>query len=147
MLVHMSGTPLRLQIALAALLGFAALSAYLPAFPLQFTNYDDPAYVTENLHVLGGITAQGIVWAFTTATSGNWHPLTWLSHMLDCQLFGQGPVAAHLVNLALHAANAILVFLLLCRITGRQWRSALVAAIFALHPLHVESVAWVSERK
>ena len=147
MVVHMSGTPPRLQVILAALLGFAALSAYLPAFPLQFTNYDDPSYVTDNLHVLRGVTGQGIVWAFTNATTGNWHPLTWLSYMLDCQLFGPDPVAAHLVNLALHAANVILLFLLLCRITGRQWRCALVAAIFALHPLHVESVAWVSERK
>jgi len=113
----------------------------------EFINYDDRDYVTENLHVQGGLTLQGVTWAFTTFHAGNWHPLTWLSHMLDVQFFGLKPGWHHLMNLLFHIANTLLLFLVLHRMTKALWQSAFVAALFALHPLHVESVAWVSERK
>jgi len=103
--------------------------------------------VTENLTVTGGFTLEGFFWAFTTKQAGNWHPLTWLSHMLDCQLFGPSAGAHHLVNLFFHLANTVLLFLALQWMTEARWRSAFVAALFALHPLHVESVAWIAERK
>jgi protein O-mannosyl-transferase len=128
------------------LLALASLAAYLPALESEFTNYDDPSYVTENALVRGGLTWAGVAGAFTQHT-GNWHPLTWLSHMLDCQLYGLHPAGHHLTNLLFHAANSVLLFLLLRCLTGTLWRSACVAALFALHPMHVESVAWVSERK
>ncbi len=112
------------------------------------TDYDDKDYVYENSQVAHGFTIQGIVWAFTHFHSANWHPLTWLSHMLDCQLYGLNhPSGHHLTNILLHAASAILVFLVLRRMTGDLWPSAFVAALFAIHPLRVESVAWVAERK
>ena len=113
----------------------------------QFLGYDDPEYVAENPMVRAGLGWAGLRWAFTTFWASNWHPLTWLSHMADVTLFGPGPGPAHLVNAALHAGNAVLVFLLLRSATGSFWRSALVAALFAAHPLRVESVAWVAERK
>lgn len=113
----------------------------------DFVNFDDTQYITENRHVRSGLTWRGVVWAFSTGHVGNWHPLTWLSHMLDCQGFGMNPGWHHLHNLFLHSANTLLLFLLLKILTGAWWRSALVAALFAVHPLHVESVAWVSERK
>jgi len=113
----------------------------------DFVNYDDDKYVTENLHVNGGITLKSVVWAFTTTHTSNWHPLTWLSHMLDCQLFGLAPGWHHLMSLLFHIANTLLLFWVLKRMTGAVWASALVAGAFALHPLHVESVAWISERK
>ena len=114
----------------------------------QFINYDDQDYVYDNPSVARGLTAQGIVWAFTHFHSGNWHPLTWLSHMLDCELYGlDHPGGHHLTNVLLHAASAILLFLVLRRMTGDLWPSAFVAILFAVHPLHVESVAWVAERK
>ena len=103
--------------------------------------------MTDNLVVKHGLTWRGVVWAFTRAHGSNWHPLTWLSHMADCQLFGVHPAGHHLVNLTLHLANCFLLFGLLRRLTRAVWPSALVAALFALHPLHVESVAWVAERK
>ncbi|HEV2209260.1 MAG TPA: hypothetical protein VG167_10830 [Verrucomicrobiae bacterium] len=109
--------------------------------------YDDPAYVSENPAVLAGLSFGGVVWAFTHTVTGNWHPVTMLSHMLDCSLFGTNPAGHHVTNLLLHTMNAVLLFLLLQRSTGAVWRSALVAALFGLHPLHVESVAWVAERK
>jgi protein O-mannosyl-transferase len=112
-----------------------------------FVNYDDPAYISENAQVQSGLSWQNVVWAFTHIHSHNWHPLTTLSHMLDCQLFGVQPGAHHLLNVLLHSASAVLLFLLLETMTGRIWSSAFVAAIFAIHPLHVESVAWISERK
>jgi len=117
------------------------------AIPHDFVNYDDNLYVYENAIVAKGMTSQGIVWAFTHSHASNWHPLTWISHMLDCELYGLDPAGHHFTNVALHAANAVLVFLLWRRLTGALWRSAFVAALFALHPLHVESVAWISERK
>jgi tetratricopeptide (TPR) repeat protein len=113
----------------------------------EFINFDDPLYVTENLHIQGGITLKGVTWAFTTFHAGNWHPLTWLSHMLDVQFFGLKAGWHHLMNLLFHIASTLLLFLVLHRMTKALWQSAFVAALFALHPLHVESVAWVSERK
>ena len=112
-----------------------------------FVNFDDGWYVTQNPHVRSGLTFESTAWAFKTMSVTNWHPLTWLSHMLDCQLFGLNPTGHHLNNLFLHIANALLLFLLLRNTTGRLWESAAVAALFALHPLRVESVAWISERK
>jgi tetratricopeptide (TPR) repeat protein len=113
----------------------------------EFVNSDDPVYVYQNPNVWAGITLEAIKWAFTTGYGGNWHPLTWLSHMLDWQLFGSNPAGHHLVNLIFHIANTLLLFVVLRQMTGAIWPSAFVAALFALHPLHVESVAWVSERK
>jgi tetratricopeptide (TPR) repeat protein len=112
-----------------------------------FVNYDDDHYVYQNPCVERGLTAAGIVWAFTTTQCYNWHPLTWLSHMLDCQAYGLHAGGHHLTNVLLHAATAILLFLVLWRMTGDLWPSAFAAALFAIHPLRVESVAWVAERK
>ena len=113
----------------------------------EFINYDDPDYVTENQHVQRGLALEQILWAFTTKHSGNWHPLTWLSHMLDYQLYGMNAGMHHLTSLMFHTANTLLLFLIFRRMTGDFWPSAFVAALFALHPLHVESVAWIAERK
>lgn len=113
----------------------------------EFIAYDDPEYITDNQAIRQGMTLGSIYWAFTTFHASNWHPLTWLSHMLDVELFGMNPAGHHFVNIALHCLNSILLFLLLNRYTGFIWRSAVVAALFALHPLHVESVAWAAERK
>ena len=113
----------------------------------EFVNFDDTQYVTENQYVQAGFTWKNLAWAFTTNHAGNWHPLTWLSHMLDCQLYGLNPAGHHLTNVLLHSASTVLLFLVLFGMTGSRWRSAFVAALFALHPLHVESVAWVAERK
>src|ERR1043166_3573437 len=129
------------------LLALGTLALFGPVCGHSFLNFDDPAYVTDNPHVQGGLTLDNIRWAFTSSHSGNWHPVTWLSHMLDCQLFGLNPAGHHLTNVLLHVANTVLLFLVLRRMTKALWRSAFVAALFALHPLHVESVAWVSERK
>jgi hypothetical protein len=112
-----------------------------------FVNYDDDQYVYENPQVIHGLNLKGIEWAFTHSVMANWHPLTVMSHMLDCQLYGLSPGGHHLTNILLHTATAILLFLVLRRMTGFLWRSAFVAAVFAIHPLRVESVAWVSERK
>ena len=132
---------------LCLFLALATLVVFLPVARQGFVNYDDSDYVTENAHVQSGLTWANVVWAFTTGHASNWHPLTWLSHMLDCQLFGARAGPQHLVSVGFHIANALLLLLLLRRMTGALWRSALVAALFALHPLHVESVAWASERK
>ena len=113
----------------------------------DFTNYDDDLYVYENSHVLNGLTTDAISWAFTTSQASNWHPLTWFSLMLDCQLLGPNPGRIHLINLLLHIANTLLLFAVLKKMTGSLWPSAFVAAAFALHPMHVESVAWITERK
>lgn len=113
----------------------------------SFVNYDDPAYVSENAQIQSGLNWPNVVWAFTHIHSHNWHPLTTISHMLDCQLFGVRPGAHHFVNVLLHSTSVVLLFLLLETMTGGLWASAFVAAIFAIHPLHVESVAWISERK
>ncbi len=136
--------PLVLSLALV----LAVCLAYWPVVGNNFVNYDDDVYVTENRQVREGLTWRGVGWAFTSVGyAGNWHPLTWLSHMLDVTLFGLNPRGHHLVSLGLHAGNAVLLFLVLRAMTGAVGRSALVAALFAVHPLHVESVAWVAERK
>jgi len=113
----------------------------------DFVNFDDVNYVLDNPQVTRGVTVEGIAWAFTHAHAANWHPLTWISHMLDCQFYGLNPGGHHLTNLLLHLATAILLLLVLLQMTGSLWRSAFVAAAFAIHPLRVESVAWVAERK
>jgi len=120
---------------------------YAPVTGFDFISLDDPGYVRDNPVVLNGVSAEGIRWAFTTFHKANWHPLTWLSHMLDVEFFGQKPSVQHVHNLVLHLANTALLFLLLHAGTGHLVRSAWVAALFALHPMHVESVAWVAERK
>jgi len=129
------------------LLIVATLGVFWQVRSHDFLNYDDDVYVSENSQVQDGFTRESVIWAFTSGYAYNWHPLTWLSHMLDCQLFGLNPGGHHLTNLMLHLANTLLLFLLLNRMTSSLYRSALVAALFALHPLHVESVAWVAERK
>jgi tetratricopeptide (TPR) repeat protein len=129
------------------LLAFITLLAYLPAARDSFLDFDDDLYVTNNHIVQNGLTWAGIKWAFTTLCTSYWHPLTWLSHMLDCELFGLNAGAQHYVNVLFHTANVVLLLLLLFRLTGALWPSAFVAALFAWHPLHVESVAWISERK
>jgi hypothetical protein len=128
-------------------LALSTLVVYWQVRNYDFVNFDDPHYVHKNPIVQSGITLDSIKWAFTTGHAANWHPLTWLSHMLDCQLFGTNPGWHHLTNLLLHIANTLLLFAVLKRMTGALWRSAFVAALFALHPLNVESVAWVAERK
>ena len=129
--------------------GLALVSFFVfwPVHSFEFVRFDDPLYILENKFVRGGLTGPDIAWAFRAVESGNWHPLTWLSHMLDCELFGINPGGHHVTNVLFHTANAVLLFFVLRRMTGAIWRSAAVAALFALHPLHVESVAWVSERK
>ena len=128
-------------------LAILTIAVFAPVAGHGFIDLDDPGYVAENAHVAAGITASGVVWAFTTGHAANWHPLTWLSHMADVAMFGMTPGAHHLVNVALHLANSLLLLWVFWRLTSAPWASALVAAIFALHPLHVESVAWIAERK
>ncbi|MBM4017084.1 MAG: tetratricopeptide repeat protein [Planctomycetes bacterium] len=161
---------MRRDLAIAGLLVLAVAAVYGPGARHEFVIYDDPAYVYENPHVAAGLSWDGLAWAFTATRQSNWHPLTWLSHMLDCQLFGLWAGGHHLVSAAIHAANSVLLYLVLKRMTARlpaeaaasagaasaaaaglakagPWPSAAVAALFALHPLHVESVAWAAERK
>ena len=133
--------------AIASFLVLATLSVYAPVLRNGFITYDDPDYVTSNPQVQAGLTSHGVSWALTTWRTGNWHPLTWLSHMLDVSLFGMSPAGHHATSLALHALNTVLLFVFLHLATGSRVRSAFVAGLFALHPLHVESVAWVAERK
>lgn len=128
-------------------LTIAVLAAYNPVTHNRFIRYDDDEYITSNPEVRAGLTRETVKWAFTTYEQANWHPLTWLSHALDCQLFGLNPAGPHYVNVLLHAANVVLLFLLLQSATGYRWRSLMVAALFALHPINVESVAWAAERK
>ncbi len=132
---------------MGVLLVLVTVALYWPATRGEFIRYDDALYVTLNVQVQRGLTWESIKWACSNPVSGNWHPLTVLSHTLDCQMFGLNPWGHHLTNVLLHALNAGLVFAWLKLITGARWRSLLVAALFALHPLRVESVAWVSERK
>ena len=123
------------------------LAVYGQVVHFDFVTYDDPDYVTANPHVQAGLTFAGVAWAFTTGFAGNWFPLTWLSHMLDCQLFGLDSGWHHFTNVLLHALSAVILFAALKRMTGARWKSALVAFLFAIHPLRAESVAWVAERK
>jgi Tfp pilus assembly protein PilF len=125
----------------------ATLVVYLQVINHSFVDYDDDLYVFENIHVQKGLIPKNILWALTTSHAANWHPLTWLSHMLDMQLYGMNSGLHHLTSVIFHMINAILLFALLRRSTGALWPSSFVAALFALHPLHVESVAWVAERK
>ena len=138
---------LLLCVLLCLILIAVVLVFYSPVTHNGFLNYDDDQYITNNPHVRAGLTWQTVKWAFTTYDQANWHPLTWLSHALDSQLFGLNPAGHHSVSVLLHAANAVLLFLLLQSATGFRWRSLMVAALFALHPVNVESVAWAAERK
>ncbi len=130
-----------------AILFLATLSVYAQVWQFDFVNFDDPDYVTGNPHVRGGFTLANVVWAFTSHDAANWFPVTWLSHMLDCQLFGLRSGWHHLTSVVIHALAALALFAFLHRATHARWRSAFVAFVFALHPLHVESVAWIAERK
>ena len=141
------GSPEKLSRVLCLFLIAATLVVYNRVNQNSFVNFDDDRYITENAHVRAGLTWGTIRWAFSSLEQANWHPLTWLSHALDCQLFRLNPDGHHYVNLLLHAVNAMLLFLILQRATGFTWRSFAVAALFALHPINVESVAWASERK
>ncbi len=138
---------MRRERAIALTLAVVTLLLYGRTLFHDFVSYDDAEYVTANPVVQRGLTFEGVTWAFTTRATGNWHPVTWLSHMLDCQLYGLWPTGHHLTNLLLHLANTLLLFQLLRRLTGEDWPSAVVAGLFAWHPLHVESVAWIAERK
>jgi hypothetical protein len=123
------------------------LFVYAPVVHYPFLSFDDPGYVTRNPNVAGGLTWRAVGWALTSGYSGNWHPLTWWSHMLDVELWGMNAGAHHATNLILHIANSLILFLLLQHLTGAAGRSACVAALFGVHPAHVESVAWIAERK
>ncbi len=123
------------------------ISVYWQVRNYDFVNFDDGTYIYENSHVQKGLTLESITWAFTTIYASNWHPLTWLSHMVDCHIYGMSPGRHHLTNLLLHVANSLLLFFVFRKMTKSFWQSGFVAALFAIHPLHVESVAWVSERK
>src|ERR1035441_5613213 len=136
--------PVLLGILLLLLVG----AAFQPSLRNGFVSYDDDGYVTTNLHVQAGLSWESVKWAFRpNQSTGNWHPLTWFSHELDCQLFGLRAWGHHLTSLLLHGWSTVLLFVVLRRMTGAIWRSCFVAAIFGLHPLRVESVAWVAERK
>ncbi|MHC4124741.1 MAG: ArnT family glycosyltransferase, partial [Planctomycetota bacterium] len=132
---------------ICAALVFVSLAAYEPVRHNEFIVYDDYSLITENPHIQSGFNLESIRWAFTTYYWGNWHPLTWLSHMLDYELFGLNAAGHHFVNLFLHIISTLLLFWILKQMTGGTWSSAFVACVFAIHPQHVESVAWASERK
>jgi Tfp pilus assembly protein PilF len=140
-------SPQKLRLILSLLLALATIALYSPVARAPFLNYDDAAHVTDNPQVRAGLTWNTVAWAFRTFATADWHPITWLSHALDCELFGLSPEGPHTVNLLLHVANALLLFLILESATNLVWRSFMVAALFALHPINVESVAWISERK
>ena len=132
---------------LCVLVAAVPLAVYMSVGQNSFINIDDPDYVANNIHVQGGLTMNSVRWAFQTFHSSNWHPLTWLSHELDGQLYRAKPMGHHLTNLAFHIANTVLLFMLLVNLTGRLWAAAWVALLFGVHPMHVESVAWIAERK
>src|SRR5580692_6674427 len=138
----------RRALLICAVLAVVTFFVYAPVLNSDFVNFDDHTYVTDNAPIQNGLTLSAITWAFTTGHASNWHPLTWISHMIDWQLYGaEHPGGHHLTNLLFHIANTLLLFVWLNRLTGKPWRSAVVAAFFAWHPLHVESVAWIAERK
>ncbi|MGB0049239.1 MAG: tetratricopeptide repeat protein, partial [Terriglobales bacterium] len=139
--------PQKRRLILCLLLALATIALYNPVSRAPFLNYDDPVYVTENPQVRAGLTWNTVAWAFRTPKSLVWEPMTWLSYAFDSQMFGLGPAGYHSVNMLLHAGNAVLLFLILESVTGLAWRSLFVAALFALHPINVESVAWIAERK
>ncbi len=126
-------------------IGTSALYSSVVRHP--FIDFDDQYYVTNNAILHGGLNWKVFIWSFNAGYAQNWHPLTWLSHALDCQLYGLNPAGHHLTNLVLHVLNVVILFLLLLRVTGAMGRGLLVAALFATHPLNVETVAWVAERK
>jgi tetratricopeptide (TPR) repeat protein len=132
---------------ISLLLIILTLAVYWQVQTHDFVNFDDDLYVAKNSHIKNGITYESIIWAFTTLSTGNWHPLTWLSHMLDIQFFGMNPRGHHLINLLFHVVNTLLLFSIFKKMTGDILRSGFIAALFALHPMHVESVAWIAERK
>ena len=132
---------------LAAAIFIVTFIVFSGALRNDFTNFDDNDYITENAHVQQGLTVESFRWAFSTNSASNWHPLTWLSHMADCEFFNLNPAGHHFTNILLHALNAVLLFMVFRLMTGDLWRSAFIAAFFALHPLRVESAAWASERK
>ncbi|MBT3921641.1 MAG: tetratricopeptide repeat protein [Nitrospina sp.] len=136
-----------MKIAICVFLMATTFAVYSQVQDHEFINYDDPDYVTNNLHVKKGLTRDSVIWAFTTFNHANWFPMTWLSHMLDFQIYGENPKGHHLTSLFFHIVNALLLFLILLRMTGALWQSGFVAVLFALHPFNVESVAWVAERK
>lgn len=142
-----SGSPQRHRLILCLLLALATLALYNPVTRAPFLNFDDSAYFIDNPHVHAGLSWKTVVWAFTTTELSDWKPIAWLSHTLDGQLFGFTPAGPHTVNILFHTANAVLLFLILLRATGFLWRSLTVSALFALHPINVESVAWIAERK
>ncbi len=145
-MLHLS--PKRLTAVICLVLAVGTFAVYWPVLGHTFLNYDDPDYILDNPHVKSGLTWPGIVWAFQpNAYAANWHPLTWISHMADCQFFGTQPAGHHFVNVLFHTVNTLLLFILLKNLTNAIWRSAFVAALFAWHPVHVESVAWATERK
>lgn len=137
----------RANILIVLLLMAITIAVYWPVLGHRFNRYDDDLYVTQNPMVSRGLSWEGVLWAFRESHAANWHPLTWISHMVDSQIYGLRPAGHHATNLLLHIANTLLLFYVLTRMTGHRWRSAFVAALFAIHPLHVESVAWVAERK
>jgi protein O-mannosyl-transferase len=140
-------SPNQRRLILCLLLAATTIALYSPVMRAPFLNFDDGSYVTENPHVRAGLTWNTVAWAFRATEATNWHPVTWLSHALDCQLFGMNPAGPHIVNVLLHAVDAALLFLLLESATGLLWQSLAVAGLFALHPINVESVAWISERR
>src|SRR5438128_1580194 len=131
------------------LIALSTILLYLPVGKFEFVNFDDPSYVFQNPHVLSGLSIEGVKWAFSTLNGGTsyWHPVTWLSHQLDCQLFGLRAGFHHLSNVVIHTVNATLLFSVLHRISKGLYMPSAVACLFAWHPMHVESVAWISERK
>ena len=137
----------RITILICVLLALLTLGAFWRVLGCGFVDFDDDVYVTANRWVLAGLTAGSVKWALTAAYQSTWQPLVWLSYMVDQQIYGQNPMGFHLTNLLLHIASVVLLFLILTRMTGSVWRSAFVAALFAVHPLRVESVAWIAERK
>lgn len=143
----MNGRRLRLHLVLAAALVALTTLVYAPVREFAFVNYDDNVYVTDNVRIGRGLSAENVLWSMTSFVNANWHPVTVLSHMLDVQFFGLDPAGHHVVNLVLHVANVILLFSLLAWTTREPWPAAFVAALFAVHPLNVQTVAWVSERK
>ena len=138
---------LRQSLLIGLLLAAVTLILYWPVQSFDFVNYDDRVYVTDNRQVHGGLSMEGLRWSFTTFHACNWHPLTWMSHMADFEAYQLNAGGHHWTSVLIHTASVLLLFLVLSVTTGTLWRSALVAGLFAIHPLHVESVAWVAERK
>ena len=146
MIAGMDGHRVRLNLVLGVVLAVLTLAVYAPVREFFFLNFDDNAYVVENAHISQGLSQANVAWSLTAFVNGNWHPLTLLSHMLDVQIFGLNPAGHHLENLALHVINVLLLFWLLAGMTRQSWPSAFVAALFAVHPLNIETVAWIAER-